>query len=260
MHGRGCQLMRTVQSSALHSSWALLLLWIICRTACLAFDVSPAIHQFTAGAKNSVQFFQVNNPESGSLVLQVLPRRVSYTLDGRQRLEEITNVFQIFPSRLVIPPGGKQRVRVTYIPKSAPPTDSLFKIVFKDLPVAVGPGGTNSGVKLTTEYHQLAVVRGSRTAPKLVIESAGPAQGTNKFFAGLWEVIVRNDGDGFGRLGGLKGVVPFSGAAGSGSFVITPALITNFQSVILLPSDRRRFLFAPPAGMDREPGEVRLDL
>jgi len=251
---------RTVKWFCIVAVWSVLILSTGFNRACLAFDVSPAVHEFVAGTKSTVQFFQVSNPDSASLVLQVLPRRVSYTLDGRQRLEEVTNVFQIFPSRLVIPPGGKQRVRVTYIPKSAPAMDSLFKILFKDLPVSVGPGGTNSGVKLTTEYHQLAVVRGGRTSPKLVIEAAGPAQGTNKFLSGLWEVIVRNDGDGFGRLGGLKGVVPFSGSTGSGSFVVTPPMITNFQSVILLPRDRRRFMFAPPAGIEKEPGEVRLDL
>jgi hypothetical protein len=260
MHVRGCQRMRDTRWLDPFVLGALLFLFFGSRSVCLGFDVTPAVHEFTAGSKGAVQFFQVSNPDSAPLVLQVLPRRVSYTLDGRQRLEEATNVFQIFPSRLVIPAGGKQRVRVTYIPKTSPPVDSLFKMLFKDLPVSVGPGGTNSGVKLTTEYHQLAVVRGGRKVPKLVVEAAGPAQGTNKFLAGLWEVIVRNDGDGFGRLGGLKGVVPFTGSTGTGSFIVTPALITNFQNVILLPRDRRRFLFAPPAGMEKEPGEVRLDL
>lgn len=237
----------------------LLWLWIGIRT-CLGFEVTPAVHQFAAGAKGSVQFFQVSNPDGAPLVLQVVPRRVSYTLDGRQRLEDVTNVFQIFPSRLVIPPGGKQRVRVTYMPKVSPPNDQLYRILFKDLPVSVGPAGTNSGVKLTTEYHQLAIVRASRTSAKVTVERAGRAQGTNAALAGLWEVVVRNDGNGFGRLAGLKATVPFSDTPGTGVFRVTQSLITNFQNVVLLPGERRRFLFAPPAGMEKGPGEVRLEL
>lgn len=247
--------------SVITAGWALLVGLMGPATCCWGFEVTPAVHQFAAGSKSAVQFFQVSNPDASSLVLQVLPRRVGYTLDGRQKLEEVTNVFQIFPSRLVIPPRGKQRVRVTYLPKSAPAVDQLYRILFKDLPVSVGPSGTNSGVKLTTEYHQLAVVRGNRTRPKLIVEGAGPAQGTNAALQGLWQVIVRNDGDGFGRLGGLKGAVPFAGnGGGTGSFTVTPNLITNFQNLILLPRERRRFLFVPPTGLEKEPSEVLLEL
>lgn len=229
-------------------------------TRCFSFEVTPAVHEFTAGGKGSVQFFQVSNPAGAPLVLQVVPRRVSYTLDGKQRLEEATNIFQIFPARLVVPPGGKQRVRVTYLPKVNPTNDQLYRVLFKDLPVSVGPAGTNSGVKLTTEYHQLVLVRASRPLPKLIIERAGRAQGTNVALAGLWEVVVRNDGNGFGRLAGLKGTVPFSDEPGTGVFKVTSGLITNFQNVVLLPAERRRFLFAPPTGMEEGPGEVRLEL
>ena len=224
-----------------------------------AFEVSPAVHTFEAGKQMQPQFFQVENPASTPLVLEVAPRLVSYTFDGREKLTPATNIFQVFPSKLVVPPNGRQRVRISVLDPKSIAEDRLYRVVFKDLPVTIGPGGTNSGMKLTTEYHQLVTVRGAKTKASVVLESAGPAQGTNAELKGKMEVVVRNQGNGFARLSGLKGRLAYGDGSGSGTFRVDATLVTNLNKLLLLPGDRRRLLF-PLAEGQSAPAEVEVEL
>ena len=219
----------------------------LCLNRAEAYDVKPARLDFDLGKPAVPQYYQVLNDSSEPVVLTVTPNRLEETLDGGPKLTKVTNEFEIFPNKLVVGAGKSQRVRVNYVGTNNLSADAYYRMVFRSLPVTMGMISTNAGIRVATEYLQLAVVRRANHKPKLELDGVSFLASTTNRPTNQIEIRFRNDGTALATLTGFKA----KGSIGNGGntqapFVVSTELFPNIARLGVLPGGIRRLLIGVP--------------
>src|SRR5689334_913644 len=91
---------------------------------CAAYTLNPISRVFAPTGSESTQFFEVANPGGQRVALTVsflvLERDIDYVETNREADDE----FLVYPSQMIVPAGGKQVIRVTWL-GTANPTQEL---------------------------------------------------------------------------------------------------------------------------------------
>src|SRR5690606_11861060 len=101
---------------------------------CLAFRMSPMVVQFSPEASKATQVLTLENSTSGKVPVQV----EGFTRDLDSHGEEIrtkTEDFIIYPGQLVLLPGEKRNVRVTWAGSLTDGKEQSYRIIASQLPV-----------------------------------------------------------------------------------------------------------------------------
>ena len=157
--------------------------------------------------------------------------------------------FMVYPSQMIVPAGGKQTIRVTWLGTVKPSQELAFRIKVQEVPIELldhtAPAAPVGKVRVTLAYNGTILIRPPRAAPRIAPETAGLAHdsaGHDALAITLW-----NEGNAVGlvRSCSLHIVAPDRTAIElSGSAV---ASLTNAR---VFANSRRRFLVAWPPGAE----------
>ena len=153
-----------------------------------AMDVQPTINVISLPTDTRGISIAVNNPRNVPLpvTFEVVERKINP--DGTEEHTPADNLFAVYPSQAVIPPGKRQAVRVQWTGGAIDKSRS-FTLWSTEVPVDLSSGG-QSGVQRILKIGASVHVAPASTAPKPVLESA-TADGDGV------KVSIRNDGNRF---------------------------------------------------------------
>lgn len=152
-----------------------------------AQSVTPTVSVIELPRNRGGVTLGVFNPRDENLpvVFEIVERAVME--DGSEQRTPADNSFLIFPPQAIIPPNGRQSVRVQWLEQPPSPSRS-FTFYAAEQPVALD--ADQSGVTTLFKIGASVHVVQQNADPKPVLRSAQPV-------AGGYEVTLGNDGDRF---------------------------------------------------------------
>lgn len=118
----------------------------------MSFDFSPMSQSIEIGeGKKGAQFLiQNEGPSNIAVELSVFERKMDDV--GEETLGK-TQSISVFPPQIIIPPGEKRTIRVTYNDKDIPQVEKNFRVVAEQLPLNVDPKTKNkAGIKMLMKF------------------------------------------------------------------------------------------------------------
>ena len=109
-------------------------LCIIC-LPCYAFKLTPIYATFAPEGREATRIFQVDNPGDSKIAVQISMAHRKVDLDGKEDLPKADKSFQLYPSHLILQPGQRRNIRVSWIGSKKPDRELTSRIIAEQLPV-----------------------------------------------------------------------------------------------------------------------------
>ena len=179
---------------------ALVLLWAPI-TAAFAMRVSPMVVEMSSRGSDAVSRIEVQNVNPSNLAFETRIYRMTFDDTGKIVETPADDMFLVFPPQGVLPPGGRQVVRLQWVGAAEPPTSEAFYVSFNQLPVALEPAKTDTvAAQVQVVYHLKALVVVAPPGAKPNVEAA---RRRRRFARSPSSPILRRPGPSF-RPGGAS--------------------------------------------------------
>lgn len=128
-------------------------------TAAIAMRVSPMVVEMLSSGTGAVARIEVQNLNSGSLPFETHITRVEYNPDGTISETRADEDFLVFPPQGVLPPGGRQVIRVQWVGAPDIPASRAYYLSVNQLPVTLEPTDpAQAGGQVQIVYHMKALI------------------------------------------------------------------------------------------------------
>lgn len=155
-----------------------------------AHEVSPMRVSLVPAEGRSQATVTINNTRDEPLPVEIKTLIRHTSPDGAERLEEVTDVFIIFPPQVLVPARSSQAVRIQYVGPPVIDQSLAYVVEVVETPVET-PGFT--GVRFTYNFGVAVYVDPPRAVDRLSVVAAERSD------EGL-RVVVRNSGAKYGLL------------------------------------------------------------
>lgn len=210
---------------------AVVLLCICMASAAMAMRVSPMVIEMTTSGTNAVARIEVQNLNQTRLPFEVRVTRVEYDERGNATETPAEEDFLIFPPQGIVPPGGRQVMRIQWVGPPEIPASRSYYFSVNQLPVALeGQTGEQPAGQVQIVYHMkaLVVIAPPNATPNVEAVSARAADYVPNVPPGTTppapvpgiEVTLRNTGRRHAMMSGLRWVVDGTGTNGRPQQVI----------------------------------------
>lgn len=241
-------------------------LWILLVTAlCVqllaeptsqAYQLEPISRVFSPAGSASTQTFTLTNDSAERVALtisfQTLERDLAYVETNRDADDE----FLAYPAQLILAPGAKQKVRVSWLGTPTPVRELAYRIIVEQVPIEVldpsaAPEAPAVGqVKVLLNYRGTLFIRPPHAAPDIAVSSAEPVRTSDG--ATVLGVTLRNAGLAVGTVQSCA--LRVSPKDGGGAAVDIPAGdLASLGNSRVLAGGMRRYLVPWPAGLPLGP-------
>lgn len=116
-----------------------------------AFQFEPITQDFTASGSGTRQSFVIRNPNESPIAVKISMVHRDMDEVGKETLTDASGLFFVYPTQVLVPPGGVQTVRVQWLGKPELDEEQPFRIIAEQLPIQVTQSG--SGVNILIAYH-----------------------------------------------------------------------------------------------------------
>lgn len=238
---------------------AVLLVQLFGEAQGLAYQFEPISRVFAPAGSEATQSFTLTNggtePVALTISFQTLERDESYVETNQPADDE----FLAYPPQLILAPGAKQKVRVSWLGEPNPARELTYRIVVEQVPIELldpkaAPAVPVAGqVKVLLNYRGTLFIRPRRAAPKIDVVAAAPAPGANG--SSMLAVTLRNAGLAVGTVRGCKlHLTPTS--AGAPALDLVESDLQALLDTRILAGDDRRYLIAWPTTLPIGPLNV----
>lgn len=220
-----------------------------------AFELTPISREFTPSGSGAVQTYAVVNKgtEPVAVELSVVTRVID--LGGAESNASAEDDFLVYPPQVIVPAGGKQTVRVTWLGNPTPAKELSYRLLAQQVsigryqPVATREERAAGAVEILMNYRGSIYVRPRSTQPALSVESSR----IERSGAGAPQLTVVLHNRGSARAP-LKDYVLEARRPGAGAPVSLSTAALELKSAVVLADGKRRLHFPWPHGF--EPAEV----
>lgn len=203
-----------------------------------AFRFSPMVSTLAPSGPEATQTFLVENNNGEKIALQIDVYHREVDKDGKETRAD-TDEFAVFPQQMVLEPGEKRNIRLTWTGAKQLKEELPYRLVVSQLPVDLKkPEQRKAGANITflLQYVASVYVSPGSAAPKLQVQSL------KKISDSKVELVLKNSGSAH-RV--LKGVRLYAGS-GKDSLSKTrtelKALkLKDIEAENVLPGRTRRF-------------------
>jgi len=225
----------------------------------LAYQFEPISRVFAPAGSEATQSFTLTNGSTERVALtisfQTLERDASYVETNHDADDE----FLAYPPQVILAPGSKQKVRVSWLGEPNPARELTYRIVVEQVPIEVLDPTAKPAVPLAGEVRVLLNYRGTlfirppKATPKIAVVAAAPTPGANG--SSLLAVTLRNAGLAMGTVRGCTlRLTPTSG--GATTLDLVESDLVPLRDTRILAGDDRRYLISWPAAMPLGPLNV----
>lgn len=124
-----------------------------------AMRVSPMVVEMESRGSNNTARIEVQNVNPGNLPFETRVYRIEIGVDGVVSETPADDEFLIFPPQGLLPPGGRQVVRLQWLGDAEPDISQSYYVSVKQLPVTLEPTQTESiGAQVQVLYNMRALV------------------------------------------------------------------------------------------------------
>jgi fimbrial chaperone protein len=144
-----------------------------------AFTFQPMFVRLDSAGQGSVQTFEVRNEGAESLAVRfsVLSRTVGPA--GVELNEDASDLFTIYPSRVVVEPRSSASMKLQWNGPSSVPSELAFRLVAENIPIDSAPS-VSSGIKVMFRYVASVYVGEASFVPQLMWSVKGAIGSTGK--------------------------------------------------------------------------------
>lgn len=217
--------------------------------ASAAYRLDPISRVFTPTGSTATQSFEINNDGAERVALtvsvQTLERDEAYVETNHDAEDQ----FLIYPPQLVLSPGKRQTLRVTWLGDPKPGRELAYRLVVQEVPIekldpsAKPPTQLAGHVRVLLSYRGTLFIRPSNAAPRVAVEagSTTPAE-SGKTLA----IILANHGTSVGLVKSCAVTVqPAHGPA----IELPATALVAMQNTRVLAGGRRRYALGWPAAL-----------
>jgi fimbrial chaperone protein len=194
-----------------------------------AFRFSPMVATLSASGPDATQTFMVENNNGEKIALQIEAFHRDVDADGKETRRE-TDEFSIFPEQMVLEPGEKRNIRLTWTGERQPKEELPYRLVVSQLPVDLKkPEKRRTGANITflLQYVASVYVSPGVGAPRISVESFKILPDKKA------ELVLKNSGSAHRVLKGIRLL-----AAGK---PLSGFNLKDLDSENVLPGKSRRF-------------------
>lgn len=226
-------------------------------TPALAYKLSPMSQVFAPSGSRTTRSFEVKNDGKERVALELsittLERDLDYVESNRNADED----FLVYPAQILLAPGARQTVRVTWVGDPDPKRELTYRLVVEQLPIQDALDGgvqAQGSLRILMTFRATLYIRPAKAAPKVSLESAGLLLGKEPGAASYLALTVQNTGGAQGFLSNCATTV----RSGETTLALPPESLRLLQQGRILAGTKRRFLVPWPAQLPQGTVAVRL--
>ena len=221
----------------------------VAATPSFAYQLNPMSRVFSPSGSEATQSFEIVNEGKERIALEVsmasVERDESYVETNKNADDE----FLVFPPQIIVPAGGRQTGRVTWLGDPNLTSERAYRLIVQQLPIeqvdpaAKGAARLAGQVQILITYKGSIFIRPRNAAPKLALDHAEPAKGTDG--ADVLALVLVNTGSAGARVAGC--VVHLT--AGGKSIDLPAAALAPVKKSRVFAGTRRRYLLPWPKAL-----------
>lgn len=229
-----------------------LLLGAVAPTPGRGFEVQPLVHELGVAGPPASTRILVTNPSDRTLPIEVAVSRLVFDDSGQQSQAPAEEDFLVFPPAALIPPGGRQMIRVQWLGDPGIQTSQSYYATLSQVPVDL-PEDEASGLRFLLAFNVVLHVSPQGAEPRISVLDTRIEQ--HQDAAPVLVARLANRGRRYGFIG--QHVISL--ASGPRRLVLRPDDIRERKLDVFLPPGVTRTIRIPLDDGDwAEP--VRLDL
>lgn len=242
---------------------------IISSSPALAMRVSPMVVEMESQGSDAVARLEVQNVNQGSLAFETRVFLMTIDEDGAIVETPADDKFLIFPPQGVLPPGGRQVVRLQWVGEPDLAASQAFYVSVEQLPVSLEPAVTETvaaQVQVLYNMRALAVVAPPGAKPNVSATSVRqvnyqpPADAGSQNLPAVQdgvEITLKNEGRRHAMMSAFGWRLEGTDTAGQGLRVdISAEELTQAVGTGYVPALGERTFRVPVPGFG--PGPIKL--
>jgi fimbrial chaperone protein len=226
---------------------------LIGERASAAYQLDPISRVFAPSGSKATQAFEVVNNGPDRIALTVafatLARDERYAEINRDAEDE----FLAYPAQMILAPGARQTVRVTWLGTPKPARELTYRIVVTQVPLQQLDPSTSAQpqghMRIMLSYRGTLFIRPAGAAPQVVVRGAELV--TTPQGGSALAIILENTGTAVGLVKACTVRLLRGGVEAT----LAPAALTALRNTRVLGGGKRRYEIAWPPGLP--PGPVR---
>lgn len=212
-----------------------------------AYKLEPISRVFAPTGSNATQSFEIIHDGSERIALTVsvltLERDEAYVETNRDAEDD----FLVYPAQMIVAPGKRQTVRVTWLGTTKPARELAYRIVVQQVPIELldskAAPALDGRVRVLLAYRGTLFIRPQHAKPSIAVEAVATP---NHELA----LMLVNRGT---AVGLVKSCAVTLAPATGPAIEIPAAALGVMRNHRVLAGGRRRYVLAWPAGLSAQP-------
>jgi fimbrial chaperone protein len=234
---------------------------VLPRAAHASFDINPITMSLAPAGAKAIGSYAITNTSDHKVPVQIyiVPREP--TLDGKEEYKEVKETdeqFQIYPSQLILNPGEKRTVRVSWLGTTSVKSELSYRMISEELPFDVeDPSKSskkfNASVKIASRYIGSIYITPMGAQPNLAVKAQPDPDAPKQL-----RVDVTNTGSAHLVLQKVK--VKLSSVASKNEVELSTEELKTFYNQNVLAGKTRRFTMPWPKSLPAGPVKVGFEV
>lgn len=213
----------------------------------LAFKLEPISRVFEPAGAGATQSYQIINDTSEQIAVEISMAQRKMSLEGKETTEKADDDFLVYPSQIVLTPGGVQSVRVTWLGNPNPEKELAYRIIAEQLPINLKkpepsePQTITGSVKVMFRYLGSVYIRPKNAQSKVMISNVSQEKGAD----GKEQLAITFDNQGNRRAVLSELNLNLTSQQGN-QISLKPEELEGVNNGVILAGNQRRFLIPWP--------------
>ncbi len=214
-----------------------------------AFQLEPMSRVFAPTGSSATQSFEISNTTGAPVAVLMSVVTLTRDDDYVESNADAGDDFLIYPTQIVIRPGARQTVRVTWLGDPRPAHDRTYRLIAEQVPLGLldrtASGSHPKGqLEILTTFRGTLFIRPPSATPRVSVEHVVSTSNGARI-----AVMVRNTGGAAAIVARCKVKLVF----GETIVELGAAELGALANTRILAGTRRRYLVAAPAGLPARP-------
>jgi fimbrial chaperone protein len=208
-----------------------------------AYQLAPISQVFAPTGANATQSFELVNNGTTRVALKVSFATLERNADYVESNHDAAADFLAYPAQVVLAPGKRQTVRVTWLGTQTPAHELTYRIDVTEVAIETldrnaKPDAPTGELRVFIDYHGTIFIRPAKATPTIAVDTAEII--VAKGHPDLLAITLANTGSAVGLVKSCTVQI----TAGGGVFMLSPPALRNTR---VLAGSKRRYLVPPPA-------------
>jgi fimbrial chaperone protein len=228
------------------SFWLTLFLLLANSQPSWAFTIVPISRTFTPAGSGATQSYELVSDKTVPEAVEMSVVKREMDLDGKETYTPADDDFLIYPPQVILKPGTKQTVRVTWLGDANPAQELTYRLVSQQVPIKLGkpeasePNIAKGQVEVLFRYMGSLYVRPAEVQSKVVVDSVVVQDDKGKPAIAL---ILDNQGSARASLRTFSLNLTSAGK----TVILKPEQLKEINTQVILAKHKRRFILPYPA-------------